>query len=828
MRIIEEKIDKCLTDYIKKPGKDFDTIYQLLSQNSRNKFRELLIYYDKLLDESIIEQDILRYIHIHFDGISSEAIDGILEFTILKYFHIGWVNECNMNHQTTYLGRLVDRFTNEITKPIIVRPGLGGHSYEYKKAVKSRQLKKKQLIFFSELFRINPGASFKPVTLINTLKHNLDKMITIFEEKPYAINIMEFPQKSSKVVMNSEKERDTLSRKVDQDGDQFLKYIRHVIQFDCESKNIHRGFNYHEMIEWNLAGMEFKDLVILSFNDNRTAVFPLKNTLERIHNRFFGQAQYPDYRAYVVSSHEVETLQKVPTSTSMDIKFYGGNLCSFWEDFITNIGLFEGLNELRSMKMMNIYSQIFNERMKQILISEIYDSVNSSMISKETSEALSEIPPEDKNKLKENLIFVINWINGLDERDEVKRLIKLYNKILIPENIKKHKALFEEFKNCIDSRSNKVYLTWREIISWEGLNELLIVDYRDLGPFPFYTRKSIFDMIPQDKNIHCKFLSIFFSQKYEWEKFNIEKEMKKMLSNKIRSKYFEWNEFDVPVPSVKYQYDWNEDDIYQNYTEIPSIYVVYCNDREVLYHQSDLFIYSYSPTGPYKVSRIDELLATHFNENIIYVQELKNIYQGFNIFEKIASFTNENYELDIIRNKYNLNAIQNPRELWKYLLLKKVHESGTNFVYNQLKQYLSNKNVGLVSKHTFENNWLNLESGCLIPREKKSFLRLCEYLELPTSYYRILRRIRNAEVQATRESSTQMNALLSDLINDGWFDQKKEYSSQLENTLNKYRRCHDFAEIGFREDSLFEDLTSLVNILNPFIVLIQIKGIRNA
>jgi len=74
---------------------------------------------------------------------------------------------------------LVDRFTNEITKPIIVRPGLGGHSYEYKKAVKSRQLKKKQLIFFSELFRINPGASFKPVTLINTLKHNLDKMIAL-------------------------------------------------------------------------------------------------------------------------------------------------------------------------------------------------------------------------------------------------------------------------------------------------------------------------------------------------------------------------------------------------------------------------------------------------------------------------------------------------------------------------------------------------------------------------------------------------------------------------------------------------------------------------
>ena len=134
--------------------------------------------------------------------------------------------------------------------------------------------------------------------------------------------------------------------------------------------------------------------------------------------------------------------------------------------------------------------------------------------------------------------------------------------------------------------------------------------------------------------------------------------------------------------------------------------------------------------------------------------------------------------------------------------------------------------LGLVAKNTFENSWLELDSSSLVPRGKAVFLKVCEYLNLPRSYYRLMLRLRNVEIQSTRNSSKQMNNLLSDLINDGCFDVDADCYSLLLLNRNKYIKAHDFDEIGIAIEQVTDELKALVELLKPYIKLAEVQKIE--
>ena len=141
-------------------------------------------------------------------------------------------------------------------------------------------------------------------------------------------------------------------------------------------------------------------------------------------------------------------------------------------------------------------------------------------------------------------------------------------------------------------------------------------------------------------------------------------------------------------------------------------------------------------------------------------------------------------------------------------------------LYKEVQSSLRVKGVELVSRSTFEHQWMNVNSATLIPRERKLFMSLCQCLGLPDVYFFIMRRLKNAEVQNNRRNSQQMNALLSDLFNEGCFtDDKHSRLKSLNQIKQQLLENHDLEEIGFYQDTLVDDLNALVELLRPHIKL---------
>lgn len=108
--------------------------------------------------------------------------------------------------------------------------------------------------------------------------------------------------------------------------------------------------------------------------------------------------------------------------------------------------------------------------------------------------------------------------------------------------------------------------------------------------------------------------------------------------------------------------------------------------------------------------------------------------------------------MNIIRQQFQLNDSETGR-LWKLLLKKKATNTNEDVLYEELKTYLENKGLKIVSSFHFKNNWLNPESESIAPLSKKIFIELCNFLNLPKTYFILIQRLRNSSKQASRQST---------------------------------------------------------------------------
>ena len=248
------------------------------------------------------------------------------------------------------------------------------------------------------------------------------------------------------------------------------------------------------------------------------------------------------------------------------------------------------------------------------------------------------------------------------------------------------------------------------------------------------------------------------------------------------------------------------------------------NERERTFNNSELFIYS-TDNYSFKVERLGDLIELIDEDVRCFVHQIDEIQKNINLYDKMIDTKEQEKELNIIRQQFQIDNTETGR-LWKILLKKKTTSLSEDELYNQLKVYLESKGLRIVSINHFKNNWLNPESDSMAPLNKKVFVGLCEFLELPKTYFILIQRLRNASKQSTRQSTLQMNRLLQNLFNDGCFDEGVDLNKIIANKLEDYKREHPLDELGIDERRLGENLITLVELIKPEITLKEIEIIK--
>ena len=381
---------------------------------------------------------------------------------------------------------------------------------------------------------------------------------------------------------------------------------------------------------------------------------------------------------------------------------------------------------------------------------------------------------------------------------------------------------------CFGFKKSRKFKPWSDLIN-SDFKDILILSYRDQGRFPNYYFPNLLEIELNTECIANAILpSFLFIDYYKWSKYNLYKEYQKLLTHPIRENYFDWNKLKVSIESLKPNkrphIDWDLEHEYSN-TDQKESYKVKLKDKKIkTFYGSDLFIISENSTTVFKVEKIDYLLSLD-NEDKVFIQNLDEIQQNINIYEKIIDQKQQEVELEVIRKQFNLGD-ETAGRLWKVLLKNLAEDRGEDQLYSELKRYFETKRLKIVSQFHFKNSWINPQSESIAPLSKRVFLELCEYLKIPKIYFIIIQRIRNASKQSSRQSTRQMNQLLKDLFNDCCFDSDKLARDIIANRLEYYKANHPLDELGIDENYLVDNLVTLVELIRPELKLHELETIE--
>lgn len=826
MKLVDEHILKHLDGFIPIPDHDFKLIFDVISHQNKSRYQNLLLYLDRVINSLInLNNSGLQYSHLHLVGMDDvEGRHVIGEFIGVKFFLTGLKTAKQPSIDNT-LEKEVKRLSMKLK---YFPEGVTGKSKESKQILARRKLVRRIIEYYRNIQTIYPDRQVEEQTLMNVSQAHSQYLNEICEGDHFILPIDHVRSRKSFVYTNSVKSRDQLDS-IKINDSHLLDLLQHIVLFDCEEKQVHRQFNYKELDEWNNQSSSFKNLIIISFGDH-FRFCQLKSRIERIQSRFHSkEPKFPDYQSYVISQPEIKKLIGDQNEESNDeIIFFDQPNLEFWDDVKTTLSLHNGLYELRSINMLNLYSMVVNDGMKNVLLSSIFDSTDALwLIGYETQSAIKELSTTSINDLKRCLSLLFDWIIQSNWRKEIISKVKQATVVVLPYQLVNNRDLLDNFCKDVGLTKLQKVITWKQFSEYPD-ERCLILAYRDAGQFPYRITPNLFEIRGTKFQVTALFLSFFFHRKFKWTDYSMSRDYAKILSNETRAAHFSWKDLLQEIVDTKPEkvtdIDWDFENSYSPVGDHLTIKVKFRSvSKPKSYYPSEWFIVKYSDSPSLRVVHLDDLSNEDFSESPIMGQCLDEIHAEFNLYEKLANVDREEAELKLIRNKYNLNGTQSASSLWKVLLKRKAVDT---FLYKQLESYLGELGLRLVSQNTFETNWLDDESNTLIPRENKVFLSLCQFLELPMTYYRLMLRKKNAERQERRKNTKQMSDLLSDLINDGCFNDGANYLQIIANNKDKYIRNHDFDEIGVSKEQVEDELQTLVNLLLPCLKLLSIESIE--
>ncbi len=823
MEMIKQHILPRLNSFTNEALISINNIFNEIQNESKAEFTEIIFYIEHLLNLCYLSTNQgLTSLHIHIENEFDDSKKLLLaEFILIKFHYLEFINsieqENNLNHEIQILTNRVNNFFFPVKKSRDYPFGVSTQEYNQ---ITHKHKKNKELIKFYKKF----NKKVKPKLVFNSTVNNINSLINWFEFKPFAKEINN--EVYSTNLLNSSQ---TLN-KIDEINNQLIDELDSIILFDCERKRIMTNFSFEEIAKWNTDyDTKFTKYLIITFGKVSSSINHTRNKLELIRERF----KIPTNTTYTITKSEIDFFLKRKESAPLSIEFVGYESSSFWDTFVLETSVLETsireLYELRSIKLMNIYSICYTDEIKDYIIGELFSEKESSeLISSTTKLAILELRDDYIEVLKEALSNTLDSIINLGIKSKATDSLSTNTAIVLDEAILRNQNLLSKVKNCLGLNKTAEFKTWSDLTNCE-FKDLVILSYRDQGRYPNYYFPSLLELDLVSEYIAKAILpSFLFKQYYNWSKYNLYKEYHKLLTHPIREQHFEWNKLKSKIqelkPEQKLNIDWNLENEYSNSDHRESYKIKLKGQRVRTAYGSDLLILTEDAKTHYKVVKIDYLLSLD-NEDMVFIQNLDEIQQNINIYDKIVDKKQQEAELEVIRKQFNLGD-ETAGRLWKVLLKNLAEVQGEDQLYSELKKYFETKGIKIVSQFHFKNSWINPQSESIAPLSKRVFIELCEYLKIPKIYFIIIQRIRNSTKQSSRQSTRQMNQLLKDLFNDGCFDTDKNPKEIINNRLDYYKANHPLDELGIDENHLATNLVALVELIQPELNLIELETIE--
>ncbi len=823
MEVIKQHILPHLNSFLNETLRSLDNIISEIQSDSKTEFTKIICYLEHILNLSFLSTSSgLTSLHIHieneFDDCQKLLIGEFLSIKLFKYYYSidNQINETNLS-LVEFIAQIELKINSlEMRCPDGASCKNGGNRI-WKNWVKEKRENRTLLEFYKA---VDKNSSLKPKTIFNLQKNFSSSLSQKFEFRPYIKLINSNLESYNLVNANN-----TLNE-IDKINNQIIDELDSIILFDCERKRLMTNFSFEEINKWNSDyNTRFTKYLIITFGKEFSSINHTRNKLELIKERF----KIPTNTTYTITKPEIDFLLKIKENAPLSIVFYGFESSSFWDTFVLETSIRE-LYELRSIKLMNIYSICYTDEIKNYIIGDLFSNKESSdLISSSTKMTILELRDDDIAVLKEALSNTLDVIINSDIKSKVLDSLSNNPAIVLDEAILRNQSLLSKIINCLGLTKTTKFKTWSDLIN-SDLKDLLILSYQDQGRYPNYYFPSLLELDLDPACISRAILpSFLFTHYYNWSKYNLYKEYHRLLTHSIREQHFEWNKLKNKIkelkPEQKLNVDWNLENEYSNSDQRESYKVKLKGQRVRTVYSSDLFIITDDAKMQYKVVKTDYLLSLDNEDRNVFIQNLDEIQQNINIYDKIVDKKQQEAELEIIRKQFNLGD-ETAGRLWKVLLKNLAKVQGENQLYSELKKYFENKGIKIVSQFHFKNSWINPQSESIAPLSKRIFIELCEYLKIPKIYFVIIQRIRNSSKQSNRQSTRQMNHLLKDLFNDGSFDTDRNPREVITNKLAYYKANHPLDELGIDENYLANNLVTLVELIQPELKPVELETIE--
>ncbi len=826
MELIKQHIETYLPNFADNhQSVFFDELFIKLCSSNKLKNKALLEYIFGIIETNSqlpINPNFLNSLHLHIELDNNlETKTLILEFLWHYYFNKAYAldKKENINDE---LEKKIEKLTNLVNRPIelpynVTKP-------QEKKIRKERLLIREHLKCYKTL---NWNSSLLPKSLLNVKVIQEIILARLLEKNPFYLRIQELSEVNSYAVVNLDSFNSISKLKLA--NIPVFKLFENIILFDCEDRaQRFDQFNLQNLQNLNLRhGTSFKNFIIITFGNNTNSISSIRNKLDLTNDRF----KIPNISSYTILKSEIDLLLNRKESAQLSIEFAGYESSNFWDEFILETKI-TSLYELRSIKLMNIYSICYNEEIKNYILNDLFSNEEKSELlsnNNNTKQAILQLRVEDLENLKKALSQTLDLIIKSDIKSKIIETLTNCTTIVLDEAILRNQKLLSKIRNCLALRKTNKFKTWADLIN-SDLKDLIILSYRDQGRYPNYYFPSLLELDLDSECIARAILPCFiFKNYYNWSKYNLYNDYHKLLSHSVRDQHFDWNKLKNKIqelkPEQKLNIDWNLENEYSNSDQRESYKLKLKGQRVRTAYSSDLFIITEDAKTIFKVVKIDYLLSLDNEDNKIFIQNLDEIQQNINIYDKIVDKKQQDAELEVIRKQFNFGD-ETAGRLWKVLLKNLAEVVGEDQLYSDLKKHFETKGIKIVSQFHFKNSWINPQSESIAPLSKRVFIELCEYLKIPKIYFVIIQRIRNSSKQASRQSTRQMNQLLKDLFNDDCFNTNRNPREIITKRLEYYKANHPLDELGIDENYLADNLVTLVELIKPELKLIELETIE--
>jgi hypothetical protein len=824
MELINKHIFTLLLLIVNKKSSNLENNFNEVQNDLKIEFIRIIRYLDYLLAKTFsTRKDNLSALHIHIDyEFTDKQKLLIAEFLLIKTFRNCHSSDLQSNQTNSLLIKSIKEFRDKkdflkFQCPEGASSKNGGNKI-FKKWIKDQNEFSSLLNFYES---INKNALIKPKSIFNTQINIYEVVSKLFQYKPFCVDLNSKYQSYN--IFNTTR---TL-HEIDQINNEIVDNLDSIILFDCDRKSIMSNFSFEEIIKWNTEYQtNFKKYLIITFGKNFQSINQLGNKIGLIREKF----KIPFNSTYTLLSSEIDGLLKRKSKKTIQPYFIGFETSIFWNTFQLETGIRE-LYELKSIKLMNIYSTCLNEEIKEYIIGDIFSkNETSDFISSNTKMSILELSDESINILKDNLSNTLDLIIHSDLKLKIIEKLKSYATIIFDEVIIKNRKLISMITDCIGIGKYIKLNSWSDLLN-SNSTYLIILSYRDQGKYPNYYYPNLLEYnYSSDTIVNALLPRIFFGNLYKWSNYYLLKEYHKYLTHPIRENYFEWNRLKELIqetkPNLKLNIDWELEYEYSNSENRETYKIKLKNQRAKIFHSSDFLIFCEKGIKKPRIERVkwffenEDLQGSKYN-----IQKLDELLNEFNPAERLIDTSQQELDLEIIRNQLGLGNIT-AGNIWKKLLRRKAELLGLESLYEDLKLIFDKNNIPLVSINHFRNSWLNTESDILMPRGNKVFKYLCDYLELNNNYRLILYRLKNASISGKIEATKKYSNLLRDLFTDGCFDSNASIKTLLQSRITYYRNNHALDELGIDNVNPLNGLTALIELIQQEVILIELETIE--